>query len=501
MQSKWRDWDGLDPTTPVIVGVSRIEQALDEPGAGLGPLDLMIEAARRAGADSRAPSLLEQAGKVSMPEGTWSLKDAAGAVARAVGAKDAQTVVLKPGIPQQTLLNETFHDLTAGRIVTGLVVGGEASHRDVVARRAGVTLDDPDPAETVPDEVRSPAGEIVSPPEIAVGAIDAVVQYALMESALRHAERESLDENRDAIARLWAAFSQVAARNPHAAFRDPMTAEEIREPSPSNRLMAFPYNKWHCSQMYVDQATALLLTTLANAEHAGVPFERVVFPLVSLESSFALSLARRAEPHRWPAMSALADAARAHLGRDLAELDHIEVYSCFPSAVRIQQRALGLPLDGVPTITGGMSFAGGPWNNFVLQAVSAMVERVREAPGSTGMVSVVSGLLTKAGIGVYSTDPAERAPLVADFAEAAAAATVEIPLADGYSGRATVVAATVRVDRSGARRSFVVADTPDGERCVVYSDDADVGDEVMRRELVGDTITVEGATFVLGRSG
>ncbi len=55
----------------------------------------------------------------------------------------------------------------------------------------------------------------------------------------------------------------------------------------------------------------------------------------------------------------------------------IEVYSCFPSAVRVQQRALGLDPARVPTVTGGMAFAGGPFNNFVLQATVAVAERLR----------------------------------------------------------------------------------------------------------------------------
>ena len=33
------------------------------------------------------------------------------------------------------------------------------------------------------------------------------------------------------------------------------------------------------------------------------------------------------------------------------------------------------------TITGGMAFAGGPFNNFVLQATVAMIERLRRQPG------------------------------------------------------------------------------------------------------------------------
>jgi acetyl-CoA C-acetyltransferase len=95
--------------------------------------------------------------------------------------------------------------------------------------------------------------------------------------------------------------------------------------------------------------------------------------------------------------------------------------------VRIQQRELGLPLDGVPTITGGEPFAGGPWNNFVLQATAAMLDRLRSdaGRGALGMVTTVSGFLHKPGLAVYSTDPGPGPLEPADLGEQAAAATAE----------------------------------------------------------------------------
>ena len=68
------------------------------------------------------------------------------------------------------------------------------------------------------------------------------------------------------------------------------------------------------------------------------------------------------------------------------EIEVVELYSCFPSAVRVQQRALGLPLDGTPTVTGGMAFAGGPFNNFVLQSMAAVVPLLRDGPDRLGCV-------------------------------------------------------------------------------------------------------------------
>ena len=44
----------------------------------------------------------------------------------------------------------------------------------------------------------------------------------------------------------------------------------------------------------------------------------------------------------------------------------VDLYSCFPSAVRAGAAPLGLELGSQLTRTGGLSFAGGPWNNYVM---------------------------------------------------------------------------------------------------------------------------------------
>ena len=180
----------------------------------------------------------------------------------------------------------------------------------------------------------------------------------------------------------------------------------------------------------------------------------------------------------------------------LDAIEHAEVYSCFPAAVRVQQRELHLPLDGVPTITGGEPFAGGPWNNFVLQATAAMVDRLHEDRGSLGMVTTVSGFLTKPGIAVYSTEPGTKPVMVADLAADAADTTTVAPVAVDYQGPATIAACTVSFERSGDRRVITLVDTPGGERWVAFSDDPSVAERAMRQELIGTEVQVDGFAFL-----
>ena len=131
-------------------------------------------------------------------------------------------------------------------------------------------------------------------------------------------------------------------------------------------MLAAPYTKWHCSQWNVDQAAAFVLCSTEAADRAGVPAERRVHPLAAVESNHMLAISRRAQLHRAPAARLAAERIADLTGIDVAACDVVDLYSCFPSAVRIQARELGLPLDddGRPlSVGGGMTFGGGPLAN------------------------------------------------------------------------------------------------------------------------------------------
>jgi acetyl-CoA C-acetyltransferase len=485
-----------DPRTPVVVGVGTASQHLDEPGAGVEALELMIAAARSAGDDTDAPAILEQVQRVAVPAGSWQYSDPGREIVERIGARAATTVLAETGIPQQTLLNQAHAAIRDGTLDVALIVGGEAARRAALARRAGVDVVDTDQHGATPDDLQRRTGEIVTRIEIDGGFASAPGSFALIDSALRSAEGRTLDEHREDIAQLWAGFNSVAARFPHAAFPEPRSAAFLREPSAANRPMSFPYNKWHCAQMNVDQAAAILVCSLDAARQLGVDPNRMVFPLVALESSTSVPVSERRDLHRWPAMEILGRAAEAHLGHPLADLDLVEVYSCFPAAVRVQQRALGLPVDGVPTITGGESFAGGPWNNFVLQTTAAMIERLRAEPDARGLVTTVSGLLNKPGLAVYAVQPGPL--LLDDLGDDARRATARREVITGYQGPARVVAYTVGYDNAEPAIWSVIADTPDGARCIATAHDRDLARQATREELIGTEVHIDGTRIDAG---
>ena len=485
-----------EPDAVVLIGAGAANQRLVDPGAGLDTTELMTEALRTALRDCAVAGLGPKIGWIGATRGLSMLPDAARRIGEAVGA-DPHTVAVEVGISQQTLINLAFEAIRSGQFDVAVVCGGETKHRDDLARRAGLELPGHDQDGLVPDEEVRPSGEIVARPEIEIGAVVPVQQYAMIENARRAAHRWTLSQHRDEIAWRWHRFNQVAQMNQRAAFGEPMQHEEIRDPSPANRPMAFPYNKWHNSQWGVDQAAALILCSASTAASLAVPRDRWVFPHVGLESSMSLSLSRRAELHRWPAMAVLGAAAERHIGRGVADMEHIEIYSCFPAAVAVQQAELAVDPDKVCTVTGGMAFAGGPFNNFVFQATVAMIERVRAEPGSHGAVSAVSGLLTKPGLTVWSTEPPAAGLLTADLVDEAKAATAEAPLDEDPDGKGTVATYTVvydDMDPSGVR---AIVDLTSGRRAVAALNDADIAASAVRQDLIGTPVTVRRTTLTL----
>jgi acetyl-CoA C-acetyltransferase len=482
----------LDPRQPVLVGLGASNDA--------GPVaDLMTEAVRRAATDAGAPGLLGSLDRIVYPQGSWSLSDPGRTVARRIGADRARTVFAEVGVSQQEVINHVLAQIASGECEAVVVVGAEARAWE---RGGGVENDGVEAGP--PDEVLTRPPEFIAPIEIAAGLVWPVVQqYALIENALGAAEHTSGPAQRDDIAALWARFSAVAAHNPDAAFGTRRAASEIATPGPRNRPLAYPYNLRHSTQWTVDQSSALLICSADRAAGAGVPTERWLFPHVALHCSAAVTLTARRRLHAWPAMGVLGRAAEAHLGVALRELPLAEVYSCFPAAVRVQQRELGLDPSGTPTLTGGMAFAGGPFNHYVVQSVVTLGRRLREEPGERGLVTTVSGMLSKPGLAVWSATPPRGAPLLADLAAGAVAATEVVPVVEhppAEDAAATVASYTVTyggADGAEPLRTAVVADLADGVRTAATCEDADTARLAVAEGLVGRAVNVKDTTFRL----
>jgi len=66
----------------------------------------------------------------------------------------------------------------------------------------------------------------------------------------------------------------------------------------------------------------------------------------------------------------------------------------------------------------------------------------------------------------------------------------------GHRGKARVAAYTVSYAKMDPARCIVIADTPDGRRCMASCDDRAFARRATREELIGTTVAVDGVKFV-----
>ena len=248
------------------------------------------------------------------------------------------------------------------------------------------------------------------------GVILPVHAYPLFENALRAANGWTLQEHRARIGALWSRFSEVAAGNPHAWIRTARTPDEIVTPGPGNRMVSFPYPKLCTANMQVDQGAAFIVCSVAAARAAGVPEERWVFPLAGADANDHWFISERPELHRSPAIRLAGAAALEQAGLGIDDIAFVDLYSCFPVVVQMAAGELGLALDDPDrplTLTGGLTFGGGPGNNYTSHGIAQAVGALRRAPDSAALVSGLGWYATKHSLGVYAvapTGPRRRGP-------------------------------------------------------------------------------------------
>jgi acetyl-CoA C-acetyltransferase len=473
-----------DARTPVLVGVAQLNQRPDSLDDAREASALMTEVALAAAADAGAPRMLAAADLVVAINGAWSYRDPARIVADAVGASDARTVrTTHGGNTPQLVVDMVAEQIASGGLDVAVVVGAETIWSRRRLRSAGVERSVTEQPEGIaPDETWGPELDLVDPHEQARGLQQPVEVYPLFETAIRAQRGETVDAHRDRIAAMWQRFNEAAVANPYAWSRTAMTTEEIRDPSPANRMVAFPYTKAMCSNWDLDQAAALILCSVDAAERFGVARDRWVFVHGGAEAADTSYVSHRHELGRSPAIAAAWRALSTDRHAGVDDIRFLDVYSCFPSAVEAAVEAIGLDDSRPLTLTGGLTFAGGPLNNYVTHSIATLAGCLRSDPDALGLVTANGGLLTKHALGLYAGHP-PKAPF-----RRTALSLEEVPhqareAAREHVGPVTLEASTVMHDRSGPTQALFAGITPDGRRAWGTSTDADVMQAAMTTEL------------------
>lgn len=485
----------LDPRTPVIVGVGQYVHRAESLDDAREPASLIEDAVRAASNDAGLAGPPAADVLRIVRQYSWRYGNLPRFVARRLGIEPQLQYTTDGGNTPQSLVNRTAGEISRGELDLAILAGGEAFRSRMRARRQGVELDWPT---SEPDDLPESIGSelhMISDAEEAHSIGLPVQVYPMFETALRSASGRSIDEHRRFLGELWSGLSRVAASNPFAWIREPKTADEITTVSESNRMIGLPYPKLMNSNNDVDMAAAVIMCSAGEAERLGIARDRWVFPHSGTDCHEHTHVSVRDRFDRTPAIEIGGAGALQLAGIGIDDVAVIDLYSCFPSAVQLGAASLGIDLAD-PTRpwsrTGGLSFAGGPWNNYVMHAIATVVTDLRERPGEYGLIWGNGGLATKHSFGVYSTEPPPGGFRHADpQPEIDALPRRELAVLGDAEGPVTVEAYTVMHSREGdPERAIASCRLADGRRAWGTSTDPVVTTAMTVGEWVGRTITL-----------
>jgi len=500
------------PRTPVLVAGAQFTQRTAREGRlleSLNPIEMLAKVSRDALSDAGV-NLAREIDTVAVVRFTADSMDGGRlpqrmfcnpplSVAKHLGVTPRRAIYsLAGGNSPQWLVNRTAEDIANGECDVALLAGAEYLATLLGAMRQSVHLGwneskDCDPGEDPIEIGETRAG--TNDYEKLYGLNFPVNAYPLFENAIRGIKRRSPAEHLEWLGKFFSPFSKVASENPYSWFPVHRSPEEISTPTENNRFVGFPYTKYLNAVIEVDMAAAIVMMSVERARALGIPESKWVYLHGCADASDIWNIVDRVNYHSSPAIRMIGKKAFAMAGTDVGDLDFIDLYSCFPSAVELACQELDIAEDDPRglTITGGLPYFGGPGNNYVMHSIVTMTERLRSHPGRYGLCTGNGWYATKHSAGIYSTAPVEGEwqrenpdSYQRELDEMPRPRVIEKP-----HGKATIETYTVIMDRKGRRFGLVVGRQENGARFLANTpDDEATFTRMMREEMLGREGTV-----------
>jgi acetyl-CoA C-acetyltransferase len=489
--------------TPIIVGVGQVTDRLDTPEyQGLSNVSLAAEAGRRALTDAGGGKGEAFAAQIDAIGTMRTFEDSVprygtpfgksnnfpNSIARRLGITPKVAVWASVGgDTPQTLLSEFFERIAEGELQMALITGAEAisTAKHLVAEQKTV-----DWSESIDAPVDDRGQRLVGISNRYMKAHKIMAgpdSYGLLENARRARLKLSREAYAKEMGRLFAPFSAVAAENPYSTAPVAYSADELATVTERNRMVADPYPRLLVSRDQVNQAAAILVTTVANARKLRIDPGKWVY-LHGYAKASEPNILEREDLGVSKAARLASSAALEAAGIGVRDLSFLDLYSCFPVAVFNICDGLEIsPQDprGL-TVTGGLPYFGGPGNSYSMHAIATMVEKLRARPDSYGFIGANGGQMSKYAAGVYSTrarefQPTDSAPIQA---------RIDAQPAPGLNyepdGRATIETYTIVYGKTGPSYAVVVGRLPGGERFLANTHEGD--DETLREMIENEPL-------------
>jgi acetyl-CoA C-acetyltransferase len=391
---------------PIIVGAAQYTQpkTIHEP---LDPLNLMFKTSRMAISDTGVNNLKDLIDTIYVVNiNGWSYKDAPGELSKLLDINPIRKIYLPSGGESpQMLVNRAAKEIVSGKSQVILITGGEAAYSAYRAETGKITLNWP--RRRTPKYMETSLWDGTNAFENKYGLWIPSCSYAIFETAIRAESRRSVEKHKQHMGKIFEHYSKIASKNPYAWTQKSYTAEEITTPSPENRKVAYPYTKRMCSNQFVDQSGALILTSEDIASELNIDKNRWVYLMGSADLRNIFNIIQRPQLHNSPAAREGAKLALEQAGLRLEEIDLFDIYSCFPSIVQIIRKEIGLSENDSRdlTVAGGLAYFGGPMSNYSMHSIITSVDLIRKNSLLKIMVVANGGYNTKQSFGIYGKNP------------------------------------------------------------------------------------------------
>ncbi len=501
----------IEDRTPILVGCGQITDTTGAPSSERSRVAFCADAARLALADTKvtygAPALGHEIDAIAVMEFFSDISprfaspfgrssNPPRSVANRLHADPRQLLYSHSGgnMPQY-LVNRFAEQIARGETNLALICGAELLRSTQNARKAGQKIDwneDPGGEPTRIGDNRWGFSEEEGRHDLRA----AIHFYPLLENAIRGGLKRDAGTHMKSMGKLFERLAAVAKENPLATRRKGYSAEQLSTISDDNRWICFPYPRLMNANPIIDQSSAVLMTSVGKAREWGIPEDRWVFLHGCADGTDTWVVSERLKLDESPAIRGCARIALDMAGKKVSDMAAFDLYSCFPSAVEVAMKEIGIAEDDTRpiSVTGGLPFFGGPGNNYVTHSIAEMMNVVRSAPGSFGMVTANGNYLTKHSAGIYSTTPTpgpwRREDPKKFQAELDAGPMRQVNTAP--KGAGTIETYCVTYGKEAPERGYVLGRLDaTGDRFVAQlAADPALLDDMLTREQLGRKITV-----------
>ena len=205
----------------------------------------------------------------------------------------------------------------------------------------------------------------------------------------------------------------------------------------------------------------------------------------------------RRDLHSSPAIKKCSEAVFDIANCSQADISFFDLYSCFPSAVQIARKEIGIPDNDKRdlTVTGGLPYYGGPGSAYVVNSIASMMSLLREKQGKFGMVTANGWFLTKHGAGIFSSSPflGEWNQVIDSSSLQKEIDNQEHPeFIEEANGKGTVETYTVINSREGPTKAIIIGRLENGKRFVANTKkDDNLLNKMMQNEMLNTKGTIK----------